>query len=493
MFIAYSIISTYCVILLMLIVYCLHRIHIMYLYAKHRTMSTHYQDLSSRRPRVTVQLPIYNEMYVVERLLNAAAALSYPRHLLEIQVLDDSTDETSLVAQKHVRAMQQKGLTVSYINRNKRSGFKAGALQHGMAMAQGELIAVFDADFIPHRNFLNDTVAFFSDTTVGMVQTRWGHINRDYSLLTRLQALFLDAHFILEHTARNRSGRFFNFNGTAGIWRKSCIESSGGWQFDTLTEDLDLSYRAQLKGWKCVFLPELITPGEIPVDINSFKSQQHRWAKGSIETACKLIQPIVRSSVPFRVKLEACFHLTSNMNYLFVIALSMCAYPALVTRISLGWHTLFWFDLICFIVSIIPICGYYITADRKTGHSIYHTILLLPFLLALGIGLSVNNGRAVCEALLRYKTSFSRTPKFNISQKIDSWKHKKYRPKTADLQTAVEIFFGLYFISAISYALQYNVYTAIPFLSLFACGFLFIGITSLFDSRITRLRCCLKG
>jgi cellulose synthase/poly-beta-1,6-N-acetylglucosamine synthase-like glycosyltransferase len=319
-----------------------------------------------------------------------------------------------------------------------------------------------------------------------MVQTRWEHINRNYSLLTKIQSIFLDAHFILEHTARNSSGRFFNFNGTAGVWRKACILSSGGWQHETLTEDLDLSYRAQLRGWRFVFAPQIVTPGEIPVDVKSFKSQQHRWAKGGIETALKLLPAILKSSYPLKVKIESVFHLTGNMNYLFMLLLALLAYPALVIRIEMGWRSLFIFDLICFLGSVLPICLYYLISQREVTAHYFHKILYLPLLMAMGIGLSINNGKAVLEALCGYKSSFIRTPKFQIENKSDTWKHKKYRTGNTNIQIVIELMFGIYFLSAIGFALKFSVYSAIPFLVLFCSGFLYVSLLSIYETIITR-------
>ena len=329
-------------------VYCAHRYHILYLYFRYKNDGSSEPAAPELLPRVTIQLPVYNELYVVERLIRAAAALEYPRELLEIQVLDDSTDETSNIARHLADQLRESGHNITYLHRGQRTGYKAGALEAGLRLATGDLIAIFDADFVPQPDFLKRTVPYFADQRIGMVQTRWGHVNRGYSLLTRLQATLLDAHFMLEHTARNRSGLFFNFNGTAGVWRKRCIEDAGGWQHDTLTEDLDLSYRAQLKGWKFMYLPDTVTPAEIPVDMNSFKDQQHRWSKGGIETTRKLLPQILAGSQPLRVKVESFFHLTGNFNYLLVVALALLTYPALVIRIERGWTHLAACDLICF-------------------------------------------------------------------------------------------------------------------------------------------------
>jgi cellulose synthase/poly-beta-1,6-N-acetylglucosamine synthase-like glycosyltransferase len=314
-----------------------------------------------------------------------------------------------------------------------------------------------------------------------MVQTRWGHVNRGYSLLTRLQATLLDAHFMLEHTARNRSGRFFNFNGTAGVWRKSCIEDAGGWQHDTLTEDLDLSYRAQLKGWTFMYLPDTVTPAEIPVDMNSFKGQQHRWAKGGIETSRKLLPRILAGKQPLRVKVESFFHLTGNFNYLLVVALALLTYPALVIRIERGWTHLAACDLICFIAAGLPIGLYYCIASYEVKKNWLATFACLPLLMGLGIGLCINNGRGVFEALTGCRSAFIRTPKFKIESSHDTWRFKKYRGLTERFQVCLEIGLGIYFIGAILFAVHSGVYASVPFLSLFCLGFLYVGSISLYQ------------
>src|SRR5579864_4630406 len=296
--------ATYFFVLIVLAVYGWHRYYLVWLYMKHRDRQPKTLPPLDPLPAVTIQLPLYNEMYVADRLIQAVCDLEYPRDRLEIQVLDDSTDETRSIAELAVRRHQAQGLNITYHTRTNRRGYKAGALEDGMKVARGEFIAIFDADFIPAPDFLTKLMPHFADGKVGMVQARWGHINQDYSLLTKIQAILLDGHFILEHGGRNRSGRFFNFNGTAGVWRRAAIEDAGGWQHDTLTEDLDLSYRAQLRGWRFVFESGLIAPAEVPVEMNGFKSQQHRWAKGSIQTCRKLLPTILRSNLPLGVKAE---------------------------------------------------------------------------------------------------------------------------------------------------------------------------------------------
>jgi cellulose synthase/poly-beta-1,6-N-acetylglucosamine synthase-like glycosyltransferase len=482
------VVGTYFAILLLLMVYCTHRYGILFLYFKHKGKQHPAPRMPHPLPPVTVQLPVYNEIYVVKRLINAAINLRYPPELLHIQVLDDSTDETSVIARQLVGEFQAAGHTIDYLHRDNRHGYKAGALQEGLKHARGDLIAVFDADFVPQNNFLLQTVPYFSDPLVGMVQGRWGHINRNYSSLTQVQAIFLDAHFILEHCARYLSGRFFNFNGTAGIWRKKCIVSAGGWQHDTLTEDLDLSYRAQLAGWKFVFLPHIVTPAEIPVDIHAFKSQQHRWSKGGIETALKLLRKIVSSNYSWQVKIESVFHLTCNINYLLVFLLAILAYPALVIRITMGWQHLFIFDCMLFWASTLPVALYYLISQREVKEPWLHKLQYLPLLMALGIGLCINNGRGVLEALLGRKSEFLRTPKYQIEKKSDTWKSKKYRRFNNAVMTLIELGLGFYFLSAISFAAVFAVYDAVPFLLLFAGGFFYISLVSLVQQYQARSR-----
>ncbi len=477
----YSVIVRYLSILALLMGYCMHRYYILFTYFRYKRHPFPLKALPEELPSVTVQLPVYNEMYVIRRLLDAVARLDYPKELIEIQVLDDSTDETSRIARGHIAKLRAEGHAISYLHRDKRDGYKAGALQEGLVQGKGELIAIFDADFVPQKDFLQKMVGYFSDDRVGMVQSRWGHINRTYSLLTQLQSLFLDAHFILEHTARNRSGRFLNFNGTAGIWRKACILSAGGWEHDTLTEDLDLSYRAQLKGWKFVFVPEVVAPAEVPVDMDSFKTQQHRWAKGSIQTAQKLLSVILSARQPFTVKLEAFYHLTSNLNYLFIFLLSLLAYPALAIRIEMGWRNLLLFDLLFFLGATLPVGLYYIIAQKEVNERYGHTILYLPFLMAFGIGLCVNNGKAVLEALIGYKTPFLRTPKFQIEAATDTWRHKKYRSYARTITTVIELALAVNFVFAILFAIRFDVYASIPFLLLFCGGFFYVSLLSIFQ------------
>jgi cellulose synthase/poly-beta-1,6-N-acetylglucosamine synthase-like glycosyltransferase len=434
-------------------------------------------------PRVTVQLPLFNEVYVVERLLEAVAAIDYPRGRLEIQVLDDSTDETRAVAERAVARQRAAGLDVKYIHRDDREGFKAGALENGLKSAAGELVAIFDADFVPRPNCLRELVHFFNDPLVGCAQMRWSHINGSYNLLTRLQTILLDGHFVVEQTVRNRTGGFFNFNGTAGLWRRRAIELSGGWQHDTLTEDTDLSFRAQLMGWRFVYLLEEDAPSEVPVEINAFKAQQRRWAKGVTEVALKLYPRILRSPLPARVKLEMFFRLTGNASYPLMILTSLLQFPLLLVRYNQGLYNLLLLDLPLLALSTFSVVLFYGTAIcYLDGPRARRRLLHLPLVMGLGIGLAFSNARAVLEALFRIKTEFVRTPKYKVEGARDeTWKRKKYRRRRG-LAPAFELTFALYFILASAYAAHMRMWGTIPFLSLFCFGYGYVGLLSLLQT-----------
>jgi cellulose synthase/poly-beta-1,6-N-acetylglucosamine synthase-like glycosyltransferase len=482
----HSFITLYFLILAILTVFGLHRYYLTYLYFRHRdrrlTVPPVFEDLKEI-PFVTVQLPIYNEKYVLSRLIQSICALDYPRDRMEIQVLDDSTDETTAAARRIVQNFVKKGHPIQLIHRDNRQGFKAGALEEGLKSAKGDLIAIFDADFVPDSDFLKKIVPHFSvSERIGMVQARWGHINPDYSLLTKAQSIFLDGHFMMEHGARNRSGRFFNFNGTAGMWRRRCIEEAGGWQHDTLTEDLDLSYRAQMKGWQFVFLPEIVTPAELPVEVNAFKAQQHRWSKGSVQTAKKLIPSILMAKIPFKAKVEALFHLTNNFAYLLMVILSLLMPFSIYFRYQLGWMHSFYIDLPLFLSATFSVTFFYTCAQREIYSDWKTRLRYIPFNLALGIGISVNNAKAVLEAIFRHHTEFKRTPKYAIEKKSDEWKNKKYTYQF-NWVTFVELFLGIYFSLALSYVIEQQIYISIPFMILFQIGYFYMALMGLLQSR----------
>ena len=475
------ILAAYFFVLLILAVYGWHRYYLVYQYMKHKHERPVPLATLDPLPAVTVQLPLYNEMYVVDRLVDAVCAIDYPRELLEIQVLDDSTDETREIAELAVRRHAAQGIDIKYLHREDRSGYKAGALDEGLKVARGRLVAIFDADFIPKRDFLMQTVHYFSDPGIAMVQARWGHVNEGYSLLTRIQGILLDAHFVLEHGSRNRSGCFFNFNGTAGIWRREAIAAGGGWQHDTLTEDLDLSYRTQLEGWRFVFLNDHVAPAELPVEMNAFKSQQHRWAKGSIQTFLKLMPRILRSDQPFKVKAEAFFHLSANFNYPLMCVLSVLMAPAMIIRYNMGWYEMLLIDVPLFFAATASVANFYMVSQRELHPQTWtERLRYLPFLMSIGIGLAVNNTKAVFEALFHKPSEFVRTPKYCVEGQSDEWSGKKYRQSVA-IQPMIELALGLYFTATLFYALANGIYGTVPFLMLFQVGFLYTGLLSLFQ------------
>lgn len=476
------IISLYLVVLSILGIYGFHRAHLLYLFWRHRKNAPKPLKQWDELPLVTVQLPMFNEMYVAERLLEGVAGIDYPKDKLEIQVLDDSTDETQAIAKAKVEELVSRGFMATYIHRTDRTGYKAGALENGVKVAKGEFLLVFDADFVPTPSIVKDLIHYFTDSKVGMAQARWGHLNRDYSMLTRVQSMMLDGHFVIEHIARNRSGRFFNFNGTAGIWRRAAIVDAGGWQHDTLTEDMDLSFRAQLRGWNFVYVPDALAPAEIPCEMNSFKSQQFRWAKGSAQTAKKLLPIVLKAKIPLHVKIEAVFHLTNNFAYMFLVVLACLQLPNMLLRKTLDMPELLLLDVPLFAATSGSIVLFYLTTHRVLYNDLWEAIRRLPLMMALGIGLSINNARAVLEGLFGGESEFVRTPKHGVVASNQSWTKKKYKA-TKNLATLVELGFGLYFITTIGIAIATGSWMSIPFLFLFMVGFLYVGGLSLFQAR----------
>lgn len=481
----------YFLVLIGLAGYGFHRLTTLYLYLKHAddtpTPLRKYAD--EELPVITMQLPCFNELHVVERLIDHVAELDYPKDKLQIQILDDSTDATVDVCAQQIERLHALGFDAEYVHRDDRTGYKAGALENGMASAKGELLFILDADFAPKPDVLRNTVHFFTDPKIGMIQTRWGHMNREYNVLTRIQAMFLDGHLELEQTARSRSGRFFTFNGTGGMWRKSCIEEAGGWEHDTLTEDMDLSYRAQLKGWRFVFLKDIETPAELPVDMDGFKSQQHRWTKGSIQCCKKCLLDIWASGYPMKCKLEATAHLTSNFAYLLLIVLCFLLYPKQEFRPSIPlfeqypWMEHF-LNIPIFLFGSVSVALFYLMAQKALRPKTwYKEIVYLPILLALGIGMSVNNAKAVIEALLNHQTGFVRTPKYGIgenegSAKDDSVKTSRYKTMKS-LMPLIEFAFAVFFaVVVISNALDANWLSAVLLMP-FPVGFFYTSIPSL--------------
>ncbi len=478
----------YFLVLFVLATYGLHRYWLVYDYYKYARNIPGPPPEATRWRRVTVQLPIFNERYVIERLVEAVSRFDYPHELLDIQVLDDSTDETQQVAGACVARFTAQGLPITYIHRTNREGYKAGALEHGLQTAQGEFVAIFDADFIPAPDFLRRSIPYFENEKIGMVQTRWTYLNRDYSLLTQVETILLDGHFVVEHGARSRRGTFFNFNGTAGVWRRQAIEDAGGWEHDTLTEDTDLSYRAQLCGWKFLYLPDIECASELPVDMNGFKAQQARWAKGLMQTAKKILPRVMRSNAPWHVKAEAFFHLTANISYPLMVLLSTMLLPAMIVRFYQGWIQMLVIDLPLFLASTCSISSFYLVAQKELRpQNWWRTFLYMPFVMATGIGISVRNAQAVIEAIIGKKSEFARTPKYKIEGKQGSFVAKTYRNKAGWMPYA-EVLLGVYFSLTVLYAVFNENYATVPFLLLFVWGYFYTGFMSLGQTYFAHLR-----
>ncbi len=489
------IIVFYLVILFLLSIYGANRYYTIYLFKKHRHDKIVPLSNFDFLPKVTIQLPVFNEKYVVERLIDYVSRIRYPKDLMEIQVLDDSTDDTVEIAKKKCEEKRKEGFNINYIHRTDRTGFKAGALENGLNMTDGEFIAVFDADFLPPEDFLERTVHYFTDENIGMLQARWDHVNRRYSLLTECQSILLDGHFMIEHTARNRSGRFFNFNGTAGIWRKKTIIDAGGWQHDTLTEDLDLSYRAQLKGWQFIYLPDLTVPAELPIEMTAFKSQQFRWAKGSIQTFLKLKGKILKADVSPKIKLEAFFHIGANFAYALMTLLTLFMPIVLIIRFNNGYKKLFYLDLPIFICATLSVFLFYFYTEyvviKETlsvkNRSTAKPLMYLPFVVAIGIGLCINNSKAVLEAVIKKDSPFNRTPKYNVSDDVKhSMKNRMknvfgnvYRTRKIDAVSLIELALAVYMTYAVYFTYENDLYFSLPLILLFQIGFFYTSILSI--------------
>ncbi len=432
-------------------------------------------------PFVTIQLPVFNEKYVVERLIDSVSKIDYPMDKLEIQVLDDSTDETVEMAGAKVERYKKQGIHIEHVRRPERKGFKAGALQYGMERARGEFIAIFDADFVPKSDFLIKTLPRFSSGTIGMVQTKWAHLNINYGTLTKIQAFWLDAHFTVEQKGREQAGSFINFNGTAGIWRKSCIVDAGGWQYDTLTEDLDLSYRAQLKGWKFVYREEIESPAELPIVIPAVKSQQYRWNKGAAETARKVLGKVFASDIPLIHKLRATFHLLNSSVFLLLLVAAVLSIPMLyIKEYNPELALIFDFGSI-FLVGFLAMGFFYWVATKATHpeYTLIYFVLNFPLFLAFSMGMALHNSIAVTEGYLGIKTPFVRTPKFNVTSKVDSWKdNSKYLKKVPATETFMEGLFAIYFVYGIVSGFQLEDYGLMLFHLMMAIGFTYVFLLS---------------
>jgi cellulose synthase/poly-beta-1,6-N-acetylglucosamine synthase-like glycosyltransferase len=484
---AFAILVTYSILLFVLCVYGVHRFWLSYTYLRWRRNIPPSVPDPALWPAVTVQLPIFNERYVVERLLDAVARFDYPRELLQIQVLDDSTDDTQEIVRACVKNYESLGLSIQYMHRDDRTGYKAGALEAGLQSATGEFIAIFDADFLPAPNFLRRMIPYFTGPKIAAVQARWTYLNRGSSMLTKVEGLMLDGHFVMEQGARSRSGAFFNFNGTAGIWRRTAIDDAGGWQHDTLTEDTDLSYRIQLRGWRLLYVPSIECLSELPVELNAFKAQQARWSKGLVETAKKMLSPVLRSGSSVRVKAEAFFHLTGALSSLFMVLLMPLMVPVMVLRPGRTEPWLPALDLLG-LASTIALIAFYILSQRELyAGNWWKTILFLPLLVSVSVGLAPSNAKAGLEALLGIKSDFVRTSKLNIQNSTERWDGKRYFLRSGWLPY-LEIVFGVYFSYALLLNWRSGNWLNCAFMELFNFGFFYTGFTSLFQPQFARIR-----
>jgi cellulose synthase/poly-beta-1,6-N-acetylglucosamine synthase-like glycosyltransferase len=487
----------YFIVMVILAFYGIHRYQLVWLYYRNKKNRAKWNEPPARfaegeLPFVTIQLPIFNEQFVIDRLLEAVCNLDYPRDRFEIQVLDDSTDETRTVARGLVEryasgAMGMPPQPIAYLHRTDRHGYKAGALDKGLDVAKGELVAIFDADFVPPPQWVMQVVHHFAEPEIGMVQTRWTHLNRNYSFLTQVEAILLDGHFVLEHGGRSRAGVFFNFNGTAGMWRRRTIGEAGGWQHDTLTEDTDLSYRAQLVGWKFKYLQDVECPAELPIEMTAFKTQQARWAKGLIQTAKKILPQVLRSDADWHTKLEAWYHLTANISYPLMIVLSVLLMPAMIIRSWQGYLQMLLIDFPLFMASTMSVSTFYLVSQKELfPHAWHKKILYVPFLLALGgIGLTITNTKAVMEALFGVKSAFARTPKYRVKQKGEKSQAKVYR-KRLGIVPWIELGLGAYFVWTVWYAVSTENFFTVPFLVLFVFGYWYTALLSLLQGRFER-------
>ena len=476
----YLVVIAYLICLLLIFLFSLNQLHLTWHYLTNKKETKNNTKLTSERvksfPSVTVQLPVFNELYVVERLIDAVAAFDYPKQLLEIQVLDDSTDETVSVIEKKVEAYQSQGINIKHIRRSDRKGFKAGALQYGLERAHGEFITIFDADFLPEKDFLLNTIGNFDQENIGLVQTRWGHINENYSTLTKLQAFGLDAHFSVEQDGRSHAGSFINFNGTAGVWRKQCILDAGGWSADTLTEDLDLSYRAQMKGWKFKFLEDVVAPAELPVLMPAIKSQQFRWNKGAAETAKKNLGKVLKTKVGFVHKIHAIFHLLNSSVFVCLLFAALLSIPMLFIKdANPKFNHLFNLGSI-FLIGFFSIAYFYWIAS-KSLHPIKSGIYYLktfPVFITVSMGLSLHNAVAVMEGFLGFKSPFIRTPKYNIAHSSDRLRKNKYISSHVNPLTILEGFLGVYFLFGIAAGIYLLDLGLIVFHTMLAFGFVIV-------------------
>jgi cellulose synthase/poly-beta-1,6-N-acetylglucosamine synthase-like glycosyltransferase len=486
----------YFVVMIILSFYGLHRYQLVWLYYKNKKNAAKWDEPPARftegeLPFVTIQLPIYNEQFVIDRLIEAVCRLEYPRDRFEVQLLDDSTDETRGVAREIVERYARgfagmEGQPIVYLHRTNRHGYKAGALDKGLDVAKGEFVAIFDADFVPPPQWVMQVIHHFAEPEIGMVQTRWTHLNRDYSFLTQVEAILLDGHFVLEHGGRSRSGVFFNFNGTAGMWRRQTIGEAGGWQHDTLTEDTDLSYRAQMVGWKFKYLQDVECPAELPIEMTAFKTQQARWAKGLIQTGKKILPRVMKSDASWHTKLEAWYHLTANISYPLMIVLSVLLMPAMIIRSWQGYIQMMLIDFPLFMASTMSVSTFYLVSQKELfPKTWYKTFLYVPCLMALGVGLTITNTKAVMEALFGVQSAFARTPKYRVKEKGERSQAKVYR-KRLGIVPWIELAIGCFFAWTVWYAVSTENFFTVPFLLLFVFGYWYTGLLSLLQGRFER-------
>ncbi len=494
MALAYTIIVIYTICLLLIFMYALAQLNLLFNYLKHRNKIDDSEKFdfskSTEIPFVTIQLPVFNELYVMERLLTNIAALEYPREKLEIQVLDDSTDESVEITAQQVSKIKSTGIDIQHIKRTNRQGFKAGALKEGLKIAKGEFIAIFDADFLPKSNWLLETVPYFKDSEIGVVQTRWGHINRNYSTLTKIQAFMLDAHFSLEQVGRNSKGHFINFNGTAGIWRKKCIYDAGNWEGDTLTEDIDLSYRAQLKNWKFKYLENVETPAELPVIISAARSQQFRWNKGGAENFQKMLKRIVRSkSISTKTKIHGILHLLNSSMFTCIFLVAVLSIPMLYIKNEYAHLKNYFYVMSFFVISsiIFFVCYWHMYKNRYGGGFLKFLRYIGAFFtfFSVAMGFSLHNTIAVLEGHFGKKSEFVRTPKFNITTIKDGWKNNKYIKKKPSVHVILEGLLAIYFAfgmySASIVGDQGGDYGLFPFHLMLFIGFGYVFFKSIFS------------
>lgn len=494
MVLEYIIITVYTVSLVLILMYALAQLNLLFNYLKSRKQQDNCPKFDLSKPEevpfITIQLPVFNELYVMERLLNNIAKIRYPKDKLEIQVLDDSTDESVVSTAKQIEQLQKTGLDIQHIRRENRVGFKAGALKEGLKTAKGEFVAIFDADFLPEEDWLEKTVPYFKNEEVGVVQTRWGHINRNYSTLTKIQAFALDAHFTLEQVGRNSQGHFINFNGTAGIWRKECIYDAGNWEGDTLTEDLDLSYRAQLKKWKFKYLENVVTPAELPVIISAARSQQFRWNKGGAENFQKMLKKIIASNtISFKTKIHGILHLLNSSMFTCIFLVAVLSIPMLYIKNEYAHLKVYFIVMSFFVIStlIFFIC-YWFMYKRTYGGGFVNFIKYIGAFFSffsIAMGFSLHNTIAVLEGHIGKKSEFVRTPKFNIKSLADSWKNNKYIKKRPSLNVVIEGLLALYFAfgmySAFVVGDQGGDFGLFPFHFMLFIGFGYVFYKSIFS------------